>query len=360
MYLDLLRSVSLGVPQWVENLLLGRLTRNQYRAWLLTLVGLLFLVPGVDYTVGRNAIHLNLYPFPVMLSIFLFGNIGLMSVLVLLVLYHLVQVRLGLEPTAVLVNNLTQLGLTLVVGLLCRWLVDAYRALYEGEAALAQSRHELLMNLTHELRSPLFAIRGIVRNLSRNIGRLEEDEVQDQLNEAQAAIASINRDVEGLSQVFRVDLQALEPRMLQVPVSHLLDAVLKRHPEDFHPAHRIEVEVPEGLSVYCDPLLTQQSLDNLISNSIRHTDGGVISVSAHEQGDEIKISIKDEGPGVPETDKERIFARYDRGSRLSGAGFGVGLYLVDIYCKAQNGKVMLEEVPSGACFSIVLGKVSHD
>lgn len=350
-------SSGLGVPTRVENLLLGHLTANQYRAWLATLFGLLLLVPGVDYTVGRDAVHINLYPLPVMLSIFLFGRIGLISVLVVLVLYHLVQVRLGLEAHAVMANNMAQFTLTLVVGLLCSWLVEAYRALYEGKNTLAKSRHELLMNLTHELRSPLFAVRGIVRNLSRNISKLSEEEVREKLNEAQAAIAAINSDVEGLTQVFRADLQQLEPHLSRVDVAELFSAVQKRHPPEFHPDHQIVWRAPPGTTVYCDALLTQQIIDNLISNALRHTEGGTVTVSAESTGQEIKFTVCDQGPGIPEADKERIFLRHDRGSRLSGAsGFGVGLYLVEIYCKAQEGRVELESGDQGACFAVYLKK----
>ena len=66
---------------------------------------LLVLVPFADYSLGRSAFHLNLYPVPVALSIFLFGHPGLFSVLILLVFYHLVQVGLQLEAHAVLLNN---------------------------------------------------------------------------------------------------------------------------------------------------------------------------------------------------------------------------------------------------------------
>lgn len=355
-----MRRPRFGVPQWVENLLLGQLTKNQHRVWLLTLLCLLLLVPGVDYTVGRSTFHLNLYPLPIMLSIFLFGHLGLISILVLLVIYHLVQMSLGLEAHAVLVNNLAQLGLTLVVGLLCTWLVEAYRALYAGKADQAKTRHELLMNLTHELRSPLFAIRGIVRNLSRNISRLSETEVQDHLNEAQAAIAAINRDVEGLSQVFRADLHKLEARMVNVGVSQIVQEVLKRYPLEFHPKHHFQVQIEGDAIAFCDPLLTQQILDNLISNALRHTEEGSITVSVEQLAQEVKISVSDQGPGVPAQDRDRIFRRYDRGSRLSGLGFGVGLYLVEMYCSVQNGRVALEDSPEGACFSFYLKKGSAE
>ena len=347
----------LGLPNWIENLLIGRLTKGQKTIWLAVLLGMLLLVPGVDYHIGRESFHVNLYPFPIMLSIFLFGRLGLVSILVLLSLYHVVQVRLGMEGQAVLIKNLAQFFFTLVIGLVCTSLVDAYRALYEGERDLAESRNELLMTLTHELRSPLFAIRGIVRNLSRNIDKLSAEQVQVKLNEAQAAIASINRDVEGLSQVFRVDLQKIEPQLQDVPASQLAQEVLKRHQPEFHPDHELVVDIQADCLVRCDPLLTQQLLDNLVLNSLRHTERGKVVLSTQLSGEEVKLTVTDEGAGIPTEDRERIFLRYDRGSRLTGeAGFGVGLYLVKIYCKAQDGRVELEDTPVGTRFAVYLKK----
>jgi signal transduction histidine kinase len=345
-----------NLPGWLKNLLLGNIPAHHRRAWLMLLWALLVLVPFVDYSLGRSAFHLNLYPVPVALSIFLFGYQGLFSVLVLLVSYHVVQVGLDLEPHAVLLNNLGQLALTSVVGLLCTWLVGSYRALYEGEAKLATTRHELLLSLTHELRNPLFAVRGIVRNLARNYKRVPEDQVVAQLNEAQAAIATINRDVEGLTQVFRVDLCGLEAQISESKVGDLFNAVLKRHPLDFAPGHPISVRdgCQTDATVFVDPLLVQQSLDNLVSNAIRHTEGGHIQLDFRRDQGRCIFSVEDEGAGVPTADRERIFERHDQGARRAATGFGVGLYLVRIYAEAQGGRVRVEKGKVGARFVIDL------
>jgi len=343
-------------------LLLGEVPPRHRRIWIAVLVVLLVLVPFVDYSLGRSTFHLNLYPVPVALSIFLFGHRGLFSVLILLGSYHLVQVGLNLEARAVLLNNLGQLALTYVVGLLCSWLVDSYRALYDEKAKLATTRHELLLSLAHELRNPLFAIRGTVRNLARNFKRIPEDEIVSQLNDAQAAIASINRDVEGLTQVFRADLCGLEPQLKWVRVGDLFEAVLKRHPPEFAPDHTIRVEKGCDLDreVFVDPLLIQQSLDNLISNAIRHTEKGVVSLAVSGQGGETRITVEDEGPGIPPEDRERIFERHDQGSHQRTVGFGVGLYLVRLYAKAHNGRVSVEDGAVGSRFSIFLPEQSSD
>ena len=243
-----------------------------------------------------------------------------------------------------------------MVGLLCTWLVDSYRALYEEKSKLASTRHELLLSLTHELRNPLFAIRGIVRNLARNLKRMPEDQVVLQLNEAQAAIATINRDVEGLTQVFRVDLCGLEPQIKPTKIREIFNAVLKRHPIEFAPQHPIVIasHCDQDKIVSVDPLLVQQSLDNLVSNAIRHTDNGRITLNFESREGRNLFSVEDEGPGIPQQDRERIFERHDQGSREKAMGFGVGLYLVRLYAEAQGGRVGVEEGAVGARFIIDL------
>lgn len=348
-------SQPVGLPTWVESLLLGNLSRRQRMVWVLLLVVMIMLVPLGDYSLGRGIYHLNLYPIPVVLSTFLFGELGLMSVLVTLALYHAVQVRMGLEGVTLLVNNLGQLSVTFVVGLICCWLTRSYRALYQEKVYLARDRHRLLLSLVHELRSPLFAIRGIVRNTSRNVEKLSGDDIRRQLNEAQAAIAAINQDVEGLTQVFRSDLNTVEARLEPCSASVLLSALQERHPREFHPDHSLLTSfAPEVESVFCDRLLTVGILDNLVSNSLRHAPGGEVRVSIEPRGDEVLFRVTDQGPGVLPSDRERIFGRYERGTHGSGSGFGVGLYLVVKYAEAQGGRVQVDESAAGASFSFCL------
>lgn len=345
----------IGLPSWVESLLLGNLSPAQRAFWIATLVLLTLLVPLGDYALGRGLFHLNLYPVPVIASIFLFGETGLLSVLVVLSLYHIVQRGMGLEPSAMLVNNLGQLGVTSLIGLVCCWLVRSYRDLYQEKSNLALSRHQLLVSLAHEIRSPLFAARGIVRHLSRNLSRLSSQEVQDKLNDAQAAIAAVNRDVEGLTQLFRLDLRQLEPHFAWIPPAELLSDVVTRHPPEFHPGHSLQLSLPADLpAVYCDRLLTVQILDNLVCNALRHTPGGEVTLHAETAGQEIRFQVRDQGPGILPVDRERIFERFARGAQASASGFGVGLYLVQVYSQAQGGRVELDNTPEGASFSLYL------
>lgn len=344
-----------GLPAWVESLLLGNLNSRQKAVWLLLLVVLTMLVPLGDYSLGRGIYHLNLYPIPVVLSTFLFGELGLMSVLVTLALYHAVQVRMGLEGMTLLVNNLGQLSVTFVVGLICCWLTRSYRALYQEKVNLARDRHRLLLSLVHELRSPLFAIRGIVRNTSRNVEKLTGDDIRRQLNEAQAAIAAINQDVEGLTQVFRSDLHRVEPRLEPCSTEALLTALRERYPREFHPQHSLRTTLAPGLeTIFCDRLLTVGILDNLVSNSLRHAPSGEVEVIIEPFGEEVRFRVTDQGPGILPSDRERIFGRYERGAHGSGAGFGVGLYLVQKYAQAQGGRVVVDEPAAGASFSFYL------
>ncbi len=343
------------LPHWLESLLLGHQTRLQRAKWFALLLGLLLLVPASDVVMGRSHFHVNLYPLPVVLSIFLFGEAGLVSILVVLALYHTVQLRLGLEAHATLVNNLAQLGVTFVIGTVCCWLVGSYRALYEEKANLALSRHQLLLSLTHEIRSPLFAVRGIVRNLARNLHRLSPEQVLEQLQDAQVAIASVNQDVEGLTQVFRTDLNEVEPRFEALERRELVKDVLRRHPLEFRPHHTLtESYLGEDEVVVCDRLLTVQILDNLVSNSLRHTSEGEITITIAHQGDEVRLRVQDQGPGIAPADRERIFGRFERGSLSSASGFGVGLYLVEVYAHVQGGRVAIDDVPTGASFSVYL------
>lgn len=161
------------MPHRLEDLLLGRPTVRQKAAWVSVLLGLTVAV-GLSDLWMRPQYHVNLYPFPVILSVLIFGDSGMVAVLVLLLVYHLIQVELQMESHTILVNNLAQLGLTSAVGFLCSRLVQAYRSLYQREQEVSSTRQAVLVSLTHEIRNPLFAIQGLLDGLLR-AGRRQGD-----------------------------------------------------------------------------------------------------------------------------------------------------------------------------------------
>ena len=332
-----------------EDLLLGRLTTRQRVAWILVLLALTAAVGMADLWM-RLQYHVNLYPFPVILSVLLFGDSGLVAVLVLLLLYHWIQVDLQLESHTILINNLAQLGLTSGVGFLCARLVQAYRTLYQREQEVSRARQAVLVSLTHEIRNPLFALQGILDGLLRAGRRKGDAALEAPLEAALEAIRGVNRQVNDLTQALRSDLQGFTSRLEPQDLGALLRKVAGRYTPEVATGHSVEVEIgPDLEEIPCDGSLVDRTVDNLLSNAVRYAHPGRILLTARRSREQVEIAVEDEGPGIPPQDRERVFRRYDRGSHPSSVpGLGVGLYLARLYTEAQGGTVALDPCCPGA------------
>ncbi|MGE0488938.1 MAG: sensor histidine kinase [Vulcanimicrobiota bacterium] len=335
------------VRTWLDQLLLGRLSDGQRWVWIGVLLLLILSAPLLDL-LGDPHFHLNLYPLPIILAVFLFRERGLLMVGVMMGVYSLVQFHRSTGSAAMMVNNFFELLVLSLVGVVCHGLVKSYRRLYRRESELAAARQEVLMTLTHELRSPLFAAQGTIESLLRGFERMSPEQLRQQLQAAGVAITLVNREVEGITQLFRVESGKLRVHPQPLQLEEVFEGVRSRHPEVSHPAHRLVFAGGE-LQLRADRLLLTQALDNLVTNAFRHAPGGRVEVAATVTEQKVIIVIQDEGPGIANKDRQRIFERYERGEGET-PGFGIGLYLAREYLCAQGGELTLESSPRGARF----------
>jgi signal transduction histidine kinase len=99
-----------------------------------------------------------------------------------------------------------------------------------------------------------------------------------------------------------------------------------------------------------------QALTNLLSNAVRYGAGKPIEIVATTSEGEITIAVKDQGPGIPEDDRKRIFERFERGhEHTSGIGLGLGLWITQRIAEAHGGTLRVEsEVGRGSTFTLAL------
>jgi len=124
--------------------------------------------------------------------------------------------------------------------------------------------------------------------------------------------------------------------------------------------HRIEVQLADALPTVCiDRDKVEQVLINLVSNAIKYSpDGGVVTVRAEVRGDMLEVSVADQGIGISEEDRARLFQRYQRvgGSRSQSIrGTGLGLYLSKGFVESHGGTLTVESTPgAGSTFTFTL------
>lgn len=206
-------------------------------------------------------------------------------------------------------------------------------------------RQSLIAALAHDFRTPLTVITGQLEALA-----VQQPQARAQVSEALAAAHRLDRTMDDLIGAARLEQGALAPEMgtmdLVDVVTHAMDGL--------HLAGDIKVEqqVPADLPfISGDPVLLSHIIANLVDNAVRHA-RSCISVTAHVAGDMITLSVSDDGPGIPESLRERVFERFVRfegGDRAHGSG--LGLAIAQGFADAMAMTITLADSPSGgACF----------
>jgi two-component system sensor histidine kinase KdpD len=117
----------------------------------------------------------------------------------------------------------------------------------------------------------------------------------------------------------------------------------------------VVVDVPETLpAVVVDPALLERAVANLVANASQHTPSGrTVRVEAREVGARVDLLVVDRGPGVPEDDRERVFAPFQRLGDTGSTGVGLGLAVARGFVEAVGGQLTLEETPGGGLTVVV-------
>ncbi len=228
---------------------------------------------------------------------------------------------------------------------------------------LEMVRRDFVANASHELQTPLTAIRGFAETLVGN--DLPWEEVRSQLDvilRNAERLESLIRDMRELSRVEsrRVPLQPIE-----VDVSKLTHALLA----DMEPRLRecsIEVSVADrgAVPAWADRRAVDQVLTNLLDNALKYTDpGGQITVEIEGEAEVVRVSVSDTGIGIPPEHRNRIFERFyrvDKARSRSLGGTGLGLAIVKHLVQAMGGEVFVESEPGrGSTFRLTLPRADR-
>jgi PAS domain S-box-containing protein len=223
--------------------------------------------------------------------------------------------------------------------------------------------------VSHELRTPLTSIKGFVATLlDDKDGTLYDEETRYEFYTIiDQECDRLTRLISDLLNVSRIESgRALDMQISEVNINELATRVLGQQ-QSYTDRHQLVCEVPADMPpIEADADKVQQIFDNLVGNAIKYSpNGGIVSISAEDEGDKVRIDIRDQGLGVPDRHREKIFDRFhmvdDDVDHKAIKGTGIGLYLVRHLARAHGGDVWLSwsEVGKGSCFSIRLPKVQQ-
>ena len=220
-------------------------------------------------------------------------------------------------------------------------------------------RRQLIGDVTHELRTPLTSIKGYMEGLVDGVLPANAETFNQIHHEADR----LSRLVDDLQELSRVESKAYSLDVRSVSVSSLVQTTLKRlSPQATAKRITLRSNLPADLSlIHADEDRITQVLVNLTANAIQYTpEDGEVTLSAARHGDEIHISVKDTGIGIPQEHLANIFTRFYRvdksRSRNAGGGSGIGLTIARHIVEAHGGTIWVQSggEGKGSAFSFSL------
>jgi signal transduction histidine kinase len=236
-------------------------------------------------------------------------------------------------------------------------------------SASDRARRQLLADVSHELMTPLTAIRGYTETLGMTDLALDEPTKVRYLSIIGEETQKLEELIGDLLDLARLEGGGGTLAFKQVAVADLFGRVADRHGPTLRD-RQITVSqriVPADLEIWGDAQRLEQALQNLAANAIRHTpEGGSVELSAHIAADGVHLTVADSGTGIPAEHLPRLFDRFykvdpSRHVGPSATGSGLGLSIVRAIVERHGGRITAANAPSGgAMFEIVLPGRAHD
>jgi signal transduction histidine kinase len=248
---------------------------------------------------------------------------------------------------------------------------DRQRRLTEQEQEVVRRLQEadrmkadLLATVSHELRSPLTTVLGVLGILRVRRRRLSPTERDGLVAMGIGQGQRLQRMIEQLLLAARFEqaergATPFQAARVELDATELVDQA-GAEARARHSGRAIAVETNGSLPVRVAQDVVVQVLGNLIDNACKYSpDREPVRLSANREGDEAVLAVEDLGPGIPATDRERIFERFsqlDRQAQRRGGGIGLGLYIARQLARSQDGDLLVVDPPGerGARFELHL------
>ncbi len=212
---------------------------------------------------------------------------------------------------------------------------------------------------SHDLRQPMHALGLFMGELHNRINTPEQRKIVEKVEESVEAMSGL---LDSLLDISKLDAGVVVPQIQPINIG----ALLRRLAEDFSSLAKkksivLRVRATDGI-VLSDPVLLERILINLLSNAIRYTQHtGKVMLVCRKRGDNMRIEVRDNGPGIPVSEQQNIFREFVQlanAARDRSKGLGLGLAIVDRLIKLMNFPLYLLSAPNrGSTFAVEIPRV---
>jgi len=213
-------------------------------------------------------------------------------------------------------------------------------------------RRELIMNITHDLATPLTAIAGLGESLVDGVNQDREDfEATGRIIVRETL--RLRRLVQDLHLMAKVEAGAMQPQPKVLRLASVVDEALAVLAPEFEranvePLNNVAFDLPPA---WADPDMLMRVFSNLCDNALRYTpSGGTVVVEARQQGNMLEVAVTDSGKGIPPEALSRVFDRFyraDTSRQVRTGGSGLGLTIVRAIVEAHGGTIRAENASQG-------------
>ncbi|GAA2091705.1 sensor histidine kinase KdpD [Streptomyces albiaxialis] len=240
--------------------------------------------------------------------------------------------------------------------------LDRQRLVGEAEQAreLAEGnriRTALLAAVSHDLRTPLAAIKASVSSLRSDDVEWSEEDESELLRSIEEGADKLDNLVGNLLDMSRLQTGTVAPLIRDISLEEVVPKALSGVPEG-----SVRLAIAEALPlVAVDPGLMERTVANLVENAVKYSPPGKKAlIKASALADRVEVRVMDRGPGVPDSDKDRIFEPFQRyGDAPGGSGVGLGLAVARGFAEAMGGTLEAEDTPGGGMTMVLTLCAAH-
>ncbi len=210
-------------------------------------------------------------------------------------------------------------------------------------------RGTLATGLTHELKSPLGILQSTMDILREQAtsGNYNPEKTKDYLDMAQKNLERLDMTVKGLLNVAKIQEQKVTVEKIETDLVTIVRYILDvQKPIADRKGITLRYSGPEKLMIQADPEKIEQAVSNIVSNALKFSEKGSIHADVTQENNQVRFSLKDEGPGLNPKDLAKIFDRFYQ-AKPNIKGSGIGLTIAKAWVEAHGGKIWAESEGEG-------------